>query len=169
MVRVFGGKVPEGKTVEDVLPQVVDQLAALADDAAGHGVTLVLESHDDWTDSCDLRKILEGVNHRCLRALWDLNHPYRFKTEAPEDTMKWIGDYVAYVHCKDSFEPKFDEFQYCHMGEGSLPWEKMLDLLVKDRYDGYLTFEWEKRWHPDLPEPEVAFPIYSEVMSNYVL
>ena len=25
-------------------------------------------------------------------------------------------------------------------------------------YDGWLTVEWEKRWHPELAEPEVALP-----------
>jgi hypothetical protein len=27
-------------------------------------------------------------------------------------------------------------------------------------YDRYLSFEWEKKWEPDLEEPEVAFPTY---------
>ena len=25
-------------------------------------------------------------------------------------------------------------------------------------YDGWYTFEWEKRWHPELAEPEIALP-----------
>jgi hypothetical protein len=25
-------------------------------------------------------------------------------------------------------------------------------------YDGYVSFEWEKYWHPEIEEPEVALP-----------
>ena len=26
---------------------------------------------------------------------------------------------------------------------------------------GWLVFEYEKRWHPELPDPETAFPVYT--------
>jgi len=35
-------------------------------------------------------------------------------------------------------------------------------------YKGYYCFEWEKVWHPDLLEPEVAFPDYVRVVSEYL-
>ena len=33
-----------------------------------------------------------------------------------------------------------------------------LDVLRAHGYDGWLTVEWEKRWHPELAEPELALP-----------
>ena len=33
-----------------------------------------------------------------------------------------------------------------------------LALALRNGYDGWLTLEWEKRWHPDIEEPEVGFP-----------
>ena len=30
-------------------------------------------------------------------------------------------------------------------------------------YDRCLSFEWEKKWEPELDEPEVAFPVYIKV------
>src|SRR5204862_213720 len=33
---------------------------------------------------------------------------------------------------------------------------------------GYYCFEWEKRWHPDIDEPEVAFPHYAKTMREYL-
>ena len=38
--------------------------------------------------------------------------------------------------------------------------------LLADGYDGYFSFEWEKKWVPDLEEPEIAFPAYAEYMRN---
>jgi hypothetical protein len=43
----------------------------------------------------------------------------------------------------------------------------MLALLIEGGYEGYATLEWEKRWHPDLPEPEEAFPRYVRKMREW--
>ena len=36
---------------------------------------------------------------------------------------------------------------------------RVLDLLRARGYDRWVSFEWEKRWHPALEEPEVALPL----------
>jgi len=41
-------------------------------------------------------------------------------------------------------------------------------ILRRIGYKGYYCFEWEKVWHPDLLEPEVAFPDYVRVVSEYL-
>jgi hypothetical protein len=33
-------------------------------------------------------------------------------------------------------------------------------------FTGIYAFEWEKRWHTHLPEPEIAFKKYVEVMAR---
>ena len=35
-----------------------------------------------------------------------------------------------------------------------------------DGYQGYYSLEWEKTWHPELEEPEIAFPAYVDWMHN---
>jgi hypothetical protein len=40
--------------------------------------------------------------------------------------------------------------------------------LVKMGYKGYYSFEWEKVWHPDIEEPEIAFPDFARVVSQYL-
>ncbi len=37
-------------------------------------------------------------------------------------------------------------------------------MLVRGGYRGYYSFEWEKAWHPEIQEPEVAFPHYAKLM-----
>jgi hypothetical protein len=32
----------------------------------------------------------------------------------------------------------------------------------------WLSLEWEKRWHPDIAEPEVAFPQYAALLREYL-
>jgi sugar phosphate isomerase/epimerase len=50
VLRVYGGRVPEGHTVESILPTVVENLRKIGDEAESYGITLALETHDDWTD-----------------------------------------------------------------------------------------------------------------------
>jgi sugar phosphate isomerase/epimerase len=39
------------------------------------------------------------------------------------------------------------------LGEGILPWEKIIALLKRSGYDGWLSLEYERRWYPDLLPP----------------
>ena len=41
-----------------------------------------------------------------------------------------------------------------------------LQTLHAGGYDGWISFEWEKKWVPHLEEPEVAFPHFIEVMKD---
>jgi sugar phosphate isomerase/epimerase len=54
------------------------------------------------------------------------------------------------------------------LGAGDVPIKAMLDLLVAGGYDGYAILESEKRWHPELAEPEVAFLQYVLKMREYL-
>jgi len=47
-----------------------------------------------------------------------------------------------------------------------LPIGEVVRVLAEHGYDGYLSFEWEKMWHPELAEPETAFPRFVEHMRS---
>jgi len=44
------------------------------------------------------------------------------------------------------------------IGDGEIPLKDALRILKAAGFDGWLTFEWEKVWHPNLADPSVAFP-----------
>jgi len=43
-----------------------------------------------------------------------------------------------------------------------------IEALVKIGYRGFYSFEWEKRWHPDIAEPEVAIAQFATVAADYL-
>jgi glucosamine-6-phosphate deaminase len=43
-------------------------------------------------------------------------------------------------------------------GRGDFQPERVLSVLQDAGYDRWVSFEWEKKWHPDIEEPEVALP-----------
>jgi len=167
VLRVYGGRVPEGHTVDSILPTLVENLRLIGDEAEQYDVTLALETHDDWTDSAVFRRLMEAANHPRVRVLWDLHHPYRTNGEPAEVTYANLAPWVVSTHFKDSI-PGEGKHQYVLLGEGDVPLKKMLDMLIAGGYDGYAILEWEKRWIPTLAEPEVAFPQYVKKMREWL-
>jgi predicted xylose isomerase-like sugar epimerase len=45
---------------------------------------------------------------------------------------------------------------------------RQVEALAKSGYRGFYSFEWEKRWHPEIEEPEVAIAQYATVMTGYL-
>ena len=53
-------------------------------------------------------------------------------------------------------------------GEGTVPVRETVGVLARGGYEGDYCFEWEKAWHPELQEPEVALPHYARVMREWL-
>jgi predicted xylose isomerase-like sugar epimerase len=53
-------------------------------------------------------------------------------------------------------------------GKGDVPIQRQVQALLGIGYKGYYCFEWEKLWHPDIAEPEVAIADFSRVVSGYL-
>jgi sugar phosphate isomerase/epimerase len=167
VLRVYGGAVPEGHTVDTIMPTLVENLRQVGDEAAQYDVTLALETHDDWTDSSVFARLMAQVDHPRVRVLWDLHHPYRTNGEPPQVTYANLAPYTVSTHVKDSVPNPDGSHTYVLTGEGEVPLKEMLDLLTQGRYDGYAILEWERRWHRELAEPEIAFPQYVRQMREW--
>ena len=53
-------------------------------------------------------------------------------------------------------------------GEGEVPVRDMLGVLAAAGYPLWISVEWEKRWHPEIEEPEVALPRYLDVLTRWL-
>jgi sugar phosphate isomerase/epimerase len=168
ILRVYGGRVPDGYTVDTIMPFLVENLREIGDKADEYGITLALETHDDWTDSAVFARLMAEVDHPRVRVLWDLHHPFRTNGEPAEVTYANLAPYTVSIHVKDSIPNEEGGHTYVLLGEGDVPLKKMLDMLVEGGYDGYAILEWEKRWHPELAEPEVVFPQYVQKMREWL-
>lgn len=159
IVRVFGGGLPESGSREHAVELLAPSLRRMCDLAGGMGVTIGLETHDAWCRGDECALILEAVDHPALGIVWDAHHSIRHG-EAPAQTLEALGDRIIHVHLKDGFwqdgKPRYTLF-----GEGDLPLHEVLQCLKSAGYKDYLSLEWEKKWHPELQGPEVAFPQYA--------
>jgi sugar phosphate isomerase/epimerase len=164
-VRVFGNKIDGPR--EEVVARVADGLHQLGEYAGPRRVTVIIESHGDFVDSPTLKEVLTRADSKNVALLWDAHHTFVDGHEQPERTVAELGPWIRHTHLKDS-ALLGKERKYVLTGKGDVPIERQVRALRKIAYQGYYCFEWEKVWHPDLLEPEVAFPDYVRVMSDYL-
>jgi sugar phosphate isomerase/epimerase len=164
-VRVFGNQVRGQR--EEVIARVVDGLRQLGEYGRPRGVTVLIESHGEFVDSPTLEEVLTRADSKNVALLWDAHHTFVDGHEQPEHTVTELGSWIRHTHLKDSV-PDGKGRKYVLTGTGNVPVERQVMALRNIGYKGYYCFEWEKVWHPDIQEPEVAFPEYVKVVGGYL-
>jgi sugar phosphate isomerase/epimerase len=166
-VRVFGNNYVKGVPRDVMLAHIARGLRELGDYARPKGVTVLIESHGDFTDSPALLAILQQADSPGVGLLWDAHHTFVSGKEAPEDTVLQLGRYIHHTHLKDSVSAGADR-RYVLTGTGDVPVRRQIEALVRIGYRGVYSFEWEKRWHPEIPEPDVAIAQFATVAGEYL-
>ncbi len=164
-VRVFGGKAESDKNPvpdEATKMRVAAGLRALGQYAGPHGVTVIIESHDHFTSSATLRDVLTAAGSDHVGLLWDAHHTFATSHEEPDYTVKQLGPWIRHTHLKDSVGSG-EERKYVLTGRGNVPVHRQIAALQSIGYQGFYCFEWEKLWHPDIDDPEIAIADYARV------
>jgi len=168
-VRVFGNECVPGVPRAEMLAHIAGALRELGDYARRKGVTVIIESHGDFTDTPALLEILQKADSPNVALLWDAHHTFVSGKEQPEDTVRQLGRYIRHTHLKDSVPTGGgNDRRYVLTGTGDVPVKRQIAALAKIGYRGLYSFEWEKRWHPEIEEPEVAFAQYASVAGQYL-
>jgi len=168
-VRVFGNNYVKDVPRADMLAHIARGLRELGDYAQPKGVTVLIESHGDFTDSPSLLELLRQADSLAVQLLWDAHHTFVSGKEQPEDTVRQLGPYIRHTHLKDSVPAATaGGRRYVLTGTGEVPVQRQIEALVKIGYRGFYSFEWEKRWHPDIAEPEVAIAQFATMVAEYL-
>ncbi len=164
-VRVCGNKLvgPRAEAVE----HIAVSLRELGDYAGPKNVTVLLESHGDFTDSATLREILEKAASPRIGLLWDAHNTFVEGKEDPGITVSRLKKYIRHTHLKDA-RLEGGQDRYVLTGRGDVPVKRQVELLVEAGYTGYYSFEWEKAWHPEIEEPEIAIADFARVVAQYL-
>lgn len=167
-IRVFpNGYLPD-EPHEVTLARIGETLAELGQFAKGSGVGVLMESHGDLTDSASLAAVMRVAEQAPETGLvWDTHHTVVMGKEAPDTTWTAIGKWVHHTHIKDSVPDGADR-HYVLLGQGTVNVKAIVQTLARGGYRGLYNLEWEKVWHPDIDEPEVAFPQYADTMRAWL-
>jgi glucosamine-6-phosphate deaminase len=159
-IRVFGDRVQPGADLDATRGWIADSLAALRDRVRGTGVEVWLETHGDFAAAAATRSLLERAGSEGLGAVWDPANAFAEFGEEPGTGAAALGGFLRHAHLKDERRPPDGKVPWppALPGRGDFPAAGALAWLERAGYDRWVSFEWEKRWHPAIEEPEVALP-----------
>lgn len=165
-VRVFGDRYVANEPREATRERIAANLRKLGERAHNQGVTMLIESHGDFTDSPSLLEVLQRADSPAVALLWDAHHTH-VAGETPTETVERVGRWIRHTHLKDSVAAGRGR-RYVLTGTGEVPVRQQIETLAAMGYTGFYSFEWEKRWHPDIEEPEIAIAQYAAVAGKYL-
>ncbi|MEG8277599.1 sugar phosphate isomerase/epimerase family protein [Streptomyces sp. AHA2] len=152
-VRVLPGADPDAGTPEEADATAARRLGTAAEYAADLGVRILLETHDSHRTAADAMRVLGLVGHRQVGAVWDVMHTW-LGGEQPSESYMALAPHLGYVQVKDIASA--DDPTPLPLGQGVLPLADCVEVLSRHGWDGWLCWEYEKRWHEDAtPLPEL--------------
>jgi sugar phosphate isomerase/epimerase len=171
LVRVFGGGLsddPDARAWQlSGAARVLEESLPLAERA---GVAIGLETHDAFSSANRVAELLAMVDSPHIGAVWDSHHPHRMG-ERPDEVYELLGHRLLLAQVKDARRvpgDSPDSWQLTLLGHGEVPVKPMLDLLTAGGYQGWISVEWEKHWHPEIEDPELALPQHLELLNAWL-
>lgn len=176
-IRIYAGNFaagdqdPEGKMLE----KLVESMQVLGEEAKREGVVLVMENHFN-TMTVSAAQSIEAarrIGHPNVGILYDQANLAFTLQEDYQTAIPLQMEKVAYVHVKDlQFKegnlpfvsdqvshPKEEERNVVTriVGQGDLDWMGILQMMHDYGYEGWLSLEYERRWHPDdIPDASIG-------------
>jgi sugar phosphate isomerase/epimerase len=169
LLRIFGGALPESPDMRrDAIKQAAELLAEAAPLAGYYGARLALETHDDFSSAHVVAEVLNSVGGSA-GAVYDAFHPHRLG-ESPPEVLETLGRHISLVQVKDARRDpsRQDQWQLVPVGEGEVPVPDLLSLLSSAGYVGWVSLEFEKKWHPELASPEQALRPQAQTLRRWM-
>jgi glucosamine-6-phosphate deaminase len=156
-IRVFGDRVQPGADADSTRQWISEGLARLREKALSAGVEVWIETHGDFARARDTLALLADVPADGIGVLWDPANAFELG-EDPVDGARTLGARIRHVHLKDLVRRPTGPGQPVLVGQGEFPAARALSILPAVGYDGWVSLEWEKKWHPEIETAEVALP-----------
>jgi len=156
-IRVFPDRIQTGATRDETRDYISESLGQVAE-RLPREVCVALETHGDFARTEATVEIVTLVNHPQVKLIWDVAN-----SVAAGDSIARAGQtvqpFLSHIHLRDA-RPVADSEHWLPVlaGAGEVSFAETLAVIEELNYDGYVSFEWEKYWHPEIEEPEVALP-----------
>ena len=160
LVRVFPDKIQTGATRRETRGFIAESLRAVAE-RAPTSVRVGLETHGDFAAANEAVEIVRLAEHPNVAIIWDVANSLAAGS-AVEDAARAVAPHLAHVHLRDARPVEGREHWLPVLaGRGRVPFGAAFAALRSIGYEGFVSFEWEKFWNPEIEEPEVALPDFA--------
>ena len=156
-IRVFPDKIQVGATREETRDYIAESLTKIAERLPDE-VAVALETHGDFARTETARGVVTIVNHPQVRLIWDVANSVA-AGDSIEQASQTVQPFLSHIHLRDA-QPVSNSEHWLPVlaGNGKVSFEETLKAIGNLNYTGYVSFEWEKYWHPEIEDPEVALP-----------
>ena len=163
LIRVFPDKIQPGANREQTRDYIADGLRLLAERLPA-GVRVGLETHGDFARAEAAAEIVTLVDHANVKLIWDVANSVA-AGDSIGDAARIVKPYLSHVHLRDA-RPVTESEHWLPVlaGRGSVSFVEILAAIETLDYEGYISFEWEKYWHREIEEPELALPDFIEAI-----
>jgi sugar phosphate isomerase/epimerase len=160
LIRVFPDRIQPGATREETRGFIAESLRAVAERAPA-SVRVGLETHGDFAAAREAVEIVRLADHASVAIIWDVANSLAAGS-AVEEAARDVAPHLAHVHLRDARPVEGREHWLPVLaGRGRVPFGAAFDALRSVGYEGFVSFEWEKFWNPEIEEPEVALPDFA--------
>lgn len=168
-VRVFGDRVQPGADRASNAAWISQAIQLLAEAVRPAGIEVWLETHGDFASSSASLQLLQAAGVSNTGIVWDPANCLAEHHESPRDAIAALDSCLRLVHLKDQVQvlregqrpEETTAWQPVLMGHGTMPLREIVNLLQQRRYAGFVSFEWEKKWHPNIPDAALAIPHFA--------
>jgi sugar phosphate isomerase/epimerase len=159
-IRVFGDTIQPQADRASTQSWITESIQTLAEKTISKGVEVWLETHGDFSSSAATKAIMTGTKAENTGVIWDPVNSFIADGEQPRDGAVTLGSTIKHVHIKDVTRNS-QGWNYDLPGNGQFPLTELLESLKALQYVSFLSFEWEKQWHPELADAEIALPHFA--------
>jgi L-ribulose-5-phosphate 3-epimerase len=154
-VQVMNSAVGGHESADENEALFLENIGELADAAEREGVVVALEIHGDIMASSDVTlPLLEKIGRDSIRVNYDTANVEYYSGQKAVDDLQKIVPYLAHVHVKETTGGK-GNWNFPAVGDGSVDFARVLEILRAGGYDGPLSVEIEFGGEPWPPLAEV--------------
>jgi sugar phosphate isomerase/epimerase len=165
LIRVFPDKIQPGASREETRDYIVESLQQIAQGMPKE-VCVGLETHGDFARAEAAAEIVSLADHANVKLIWDVANSLA-AGDSIEHAARTVQPHLVHIHLRDARPvPESEHWLPVLVGLGKVSFAETLAVIEKSQYDWYLSFEWEKYWHPEIEEPEVALPDFINAVRN---
>jgi sugar phosphate isomerase/epimerase len=123
----------------------------------GWKTDLAMETHSGFSSGERCLRLEQALSVP-LNLIWDTHHTWKLSGESAQETWNQISPMVRYIQVKDSIPVPSAKHPYTYVlpGTGGFPIQDVFAILKEIHYQGIVSLEWERQWHPALPPLEQA-------------
>jgi sugar phosphate isomerase/epimerase len=164
-IRVFGDAIQAGADRESTRSWIADCICELSAQIRPMGVEVWLETHGDFASVSESMQILSDSQSETTAIIWDPANCMAQSGERPLSAIGATATRIKHVHVKDQRREQ-QGWVPVLTGEGVFPFDELQSALLSLDYQGFLSYEWERKWHPQIPDAKLALPHFAHWFRN---